>query len=326
MALTRSQYDEIMRDYERRRITHHRELEERTKELYARYPRLEEISHLISSISVRTAKQLLLSDNPDSMSYYKEELANLRAEKSHILKMSGYPENYLEQIYDCYDCKDTGYLSNGGKCHCLKKREINVLYLQSNIQDIIKTENFDTFSYKYYSNEYIDSATGKSALVNMRNVVAICKDFIQNFSSDFSNMYIYGETGVGKTFLTNCIAKELMNKSHSVIYLSAVQLFDILAEEAFSRDNEENRTEDILTCDLLIIDDLGTELSNNFTISALFNCLNERLLRKHSTIISSNLSFVEVQDKYSDRLFSRILGNYKLLKIYGEDIRLKKRN
>ncbi len=326
MSLTTSQYNEIMRSYERTQLAHRKETSQRTAELYEQFPRLEEINSLISSISVSTAKAMLLDNAPDTLEKYKNEIKLLRDEKKAIINASNYPDDYLEPIYDCVDCHDTGYLPDGTKCHCLRKQEIDILYSQSNIQEIINTENFDTFQYKYYSDKCLDTATGKSALVNMRNVVAIAKDFIHNFSTSFDNLFIYGETGVGKTFLTNCISRELMNQYHSVIYLSAVQLFDILADETFSRESDIGRTDKILNCDLLIIDDLGTELNNAFTTSSLFNCLNERLLKKHSTIISSNLSFVEIQNKYSDRLFSRILGNYKILKIYGDDIRLKKRN
>jgi len=181
-------------------------------------------------------------------------------------------------------------------------------------------------SYEYYSPSYIDKATNISALTNIKKVVIDCRSFIENFDSRNPNLFLYGSTGVGKTFLTNCIAKELLDRYHSVIYLSAIQLFDLLAEESFSRNNNSSFTDDILNCDLLIIDDLGTELNNSFTISALFNCLNERLLRKHSTIISSNLSLEDLQNQYNERLFSRIIGNYKTLKIFGEDIRFLKRN
>lgn len=325
MSLTKSQYDEIMRGYHRRQALHRREAETRISAIYKKFPRLEEINHLISSISVSTAKALLLNPEEDSMESYRQTLAALRAEKADILSASGYSEDALLPHYDCQDCRDTGYLPTGKKCHCFRRQELDILYSQSNIQDIVAQENFNTFSYQYYSDTYIDPATEKSALVNMKNVTAICKEFVHRFPAA-ENLFFYGETGVGKTFLSNCIAKELMDRFFSVIYLSSVQLFELLAEDTFSRSSQAvtTHTQDILECDLFIIDDLGTELSNAFTVSALFNCLNERLLRKHSTIISCNLSLENIRDRYGERLFSRLLGNYKILKMYGEDIRLKK--
>ena len=322
MALSKFHYDEILRDYERKQTEYRHKKALLDQKINEQFPRLEEINKEISSISVATAKAMLLDDSSDAISNYKERLQALREEKDAIFKEAGYKE--VE--YCCPDCKDTGYLESGIKCHCFRQKELNILYSQSNIKNAICNENFDTFSYDYYSQSYIDPATGKSALTNIKNAVKVCKDFISNFEAQRDNLLLYGATGVGKTFLTNCIAKELLDKYHSVIYISAIQLFDLLAEESFSRNKDSFFTEDILNCELLIIDDLGTELRNSFTVSSLFNCLNERLLRQRSTIISSNLSLEDLQNEYNDRLFSRILGNYKILKIYGDDIRFLKRN
>ncbi|MBQ4069514.1 MAG: ATP-binding protein [Lachnospiraceae bacterium] len=321
MSLSKYQYDEIMRDYERMQTEHRRKKDLLMQSISSKFPRIEVINQEISSVSIAIAKATVL-DNKDVICEYREKLQALRDEKADILNQAGYKNI----PYYCPDCKDTGYLDTGKKCHCFRQKELELLYSQSNIKNAISRENFDTFSYEYYSPSYIDKATNISALTNIKKVVIDCRSFIENFDSRNPNLFLYGSTGVGKTFLTNCIAKELLDRYHSVIYLSAIQLFDLLAEESFSRDNNSSFTDDILNCDLLIIDDLGTELNNSFTISALFNCLNERLLRKHSTIISSNLSLEDLQNQYNERLFSRIIGNYKTLKIFGEDIRFLKRN
>lgn len=323
MSLNRIQYDNIIREYERIATKHKHEADRRREELYKEFPQLLEISDEISAISVATAKAKLLGQI-SSLSDYKSKMNELISRRTDILNNAGYPDNYLDITYDCSDCRDTGYTGTGTKCHCFKKRELEVLYAQSGVKDMVKTENFNTFCFDFYSDDNIDEVTGLSALTNIRNAVTVCKDFIKTFDNSFMNLYIYGKTGVGKTFLTHCIASELLNTSHSVIYLSAVQLFDLLAADTFKNANS-GIIDDITNCDLLIIDDLGTEMTNSFTISALFNCLNERLLKKRSTIISSNLSFNKILDNYTDRLLSRILGNYKILKIFGDDIRLKKR-
>ena len=159
-----------------------------------------------------------------------------------------------------------------------------------------------------------------------KRAVAECERFIADFGTTSQNLLFYGNTGVGKTFFTNCIAKELLEKSYSVIYFTAFQLFDILSKGVFEKDADAIAAhQNIFDCDLLIIDDLGTELSNAFTVSQLFLCVNERILREKSTIISTNLNLVELRDLYSERTFSRISNNYNIIKLFGDDIRIQKR-
>ncbi len=327
MGLNTSQYDALMREYDRVRLMHKRELDERTKEIYNKIPRIKDINDSISSISVAGAKRMLL-ENAGTMSDIKKQIDALSKEKTSILRSHGYPDDYLSMRYNCNTCKDTGYV-DGHKCHCLSNSIIEILYQQSNIKEVLQRENFDNFSFAHYDNVKKDSATGLTALQNMHEIVKTCRTYIDEFSSEYRNLYLYGATGVGKTFLTNCIAKELIDSSHSVIYVSAIRLFEILANNTFKKSYETTTAFDIATnlleCDLLIIDDLGTELVNSFTISAFFNCLNERHLRQKSVIISTNLSLAELRTNYSERVFSRITSNYTLLKVYGDDLRMKLR-
>ncbi len=193
------------------------------------------------------------------------------------------------------------------------------LYEQSNIQDMISRENFSTLSYSYYQGEDLERFT---------RAVKICKDFVQNFIQDYQNLFFYGTVGTGKSFLSGCVAEQLLSQRHSVIYFSAASLFDTLAKYAFQSKEKEALSgfyQDLYNCELLIIDDLGTEVTNAFVTSQLFSCLNERNLRKHSTIISTNLSLEELRDRYSDRIFSRITSNYTLCKLTGPDIRLSRK-
>lgn len=230
---------------------------------------------------------------------------------------AGFPADYLEPVYDCPDCKDTGY-KNGEKCRCFKQQMISLLYEQSNIHKLLETENFSRLSYEYYSGE---------DLAAFERAVSICRSFINEFDQKYANLFFYGTVGCGKSFLSCCVAKELIEAGHSVIYFSAIGLFEFLSRYSFDHKNKENlynAFEDLYNCDLVIIDDLGTEITNSFVTSELFSCLNERHIRKRSTIISTNLSLGELRDRYSDRIFSRITSNYEVCKLSGQDIRMHK--
>lgn len=329
MSLTNMQYDEIIRSYNRRQLQSKREQNRRIADVYQTIPRIKEINEEISGLSLETTKQLLLNPSHALIPDYKSALAKLHDEKVSLLQEYGFPADYMNIRYSCPDCQDTGYRENK-KCRCFKLAEIDILYNQSNIKNILEYENFSNFSYDLFRDDYTDSVTGMTPAANIHKVAEICHSFINDFTGTekkYSNLLFFGETGVGKTFLTNCIAKELIERYQSVIYLSAIKLFNILSDAEFEHNNTDakNQVSQILNCDLLIIDDLGTELSNSFTNSALFNCLNERLITKHSTIISTNLIFTELMDRYSERITSRLAKEFTFLKIYGDDLRHNKK-
>lgn len=326
MGLKNVQYNKILREYDNKRLRNHHLLEKRQAEVYDKIPRLREIDSAIANASVSHVRSALYGDDipSEELSLHNMELS---MQKVELLCENGFPGNYLSPTFDCQDCKDTGYI-NGEKCHCFKQAIVDLLYAQSNIKSIIEKENFDTFSFSFYPDDYIEPTTGLTPRANINKVVNTCKNFIQTFGSSYQNILLYGNTGVGKTFLANCIAKELLNQAYTVIYLTSFQLFDILEKNKFSRGNENYENEEqfyyILNSDLLIIDDLGTELNNSFISSQLYLCMNERHLNQKSTIISTNLSLDDFNTLYSERIFSRITSNYLLLKVVGDDIRLKK--
>lgn len=325
MSLSNSQYDELMRSYEQRQLDNEHALRKRYKKACSVIPKLPDIDDAISSVSVRQARSLL-DGKTSALHELREEITRLSDEKQALLRSNGFPDDYLELHYTCPDCKDTGYIGTN-KCHCFKKAIVDLLYTQSNLQEVLEKENFSTFSLDYYSSNHRDPLTGRSSLEAVQTALHICHEFVDIFSEDFQNILLYGDTGVGKTFLSHCIAKEVMDRSYSVIYFSASRLFDVLAKNMFGKKEEE--TDDsldyIYNCDLLIIDDLGTELSNTFTTSQLFSCLNERILRQKSTIISTNLALDDIKTIYSERIFSRISSHYTMLRLTGDDIRIQKK-
>ena len=303
MALTNSQYDAIMREYEDRQSRNRHLLEERKAYIFEHVEGYRELSDSVASLSVAQGKKLLSGDD-----------CALK-EKQLLLAKAGYPSDNLSGIYDCPDCKDTGYI-NGQKCHCFKQAVIHLLYEQSGISDVLEKENFDTLSFEYYQGEDLE---------RFQKTVSECGKFIETFDSDYHNLFFYGTVGTGKSFLSGCIAKELIESGHSVIYFSAAGLFEILSKNIFDYKNKDDTVdshENLSDCDLLIIDDLGTEFTKNIAPSVLFSLLNERHLNKRSTLISTNLSLEDVRNRYSDRVFSRITSHYNLCKFTGPDIRM----
>lgn len=314
----------IMRSFEQKQLHSQDQLQRHFIEVYAKVPELKSLDDSISVLSVQQARKLLNGDT-HALDNLKQELSALSDRKKKLLLSNGFSTDYLLPTYECNDCHDTGYVENE-KCHCFKKAIIELLYTQSNLTELLELENFNTFSFDYYSNNHIDPKTGLSSLATMQKALTYCHEFVTEFGKTFSNLFMYGDTGVGKTFLSHCIAKELIESTYSVIYFTSFELFDIFEKTRFEKDKTAELMYDhIFNCDLLIIDDLGTELSNSFTTSQLFLCLNERLLRKKPTIISTNLSLDSFHDIYSERTFSRISSNYTMLRLIGDDIRIKKK-
>ena len=324
MGLTNEQYHEIIREYETRQFNNRKALEDRSRHVHLHIPELKALEDDITSTSASCVR-LALGDDSSELDTQKQRLEALRQKKSELLQRAGFNRDYLDMHYTCPDCKDTGFIGNE-RCHCFKQAAINLIYEQSNLGANFSKETFSNFSFDYYDKEHRNEATGLTAYDTAKNAFTCCRDFVQTFDSKYQNLFIYGNTGVGKTFLSNCIAHELLNSGHSVIYLTAFELFDIFEKKVFQHDtSQQDSYENIFSCDLLIIDDLGTEMSNSFTVSQLYLCLNERLLRKKSTIISTNLGLKEFDDIYTERTFSRMFSNYTVIKLFGEDIRIKKK-
>lgn len=317
MTMNNSQFDAIMRKYDKLQLQHKHELDKRFEEIYEKIPEYKVLDEAASTISVSYGKKLI-EGNKSALNDLKSHLAALSSQKEQLLLTNGYPKDYLTIQYNCKFCKDTGYIE-GKKCSCLKNQMISILYAQSNIQDKLETENFNALSEEYYEGD---------DLISFQRTVTACHNLINNYPNKADNILIMGHVGVGKSFLSCCVAKEFLDRGYSVLYLSAASLFDVLSSNEFRKNTKENlytSNEDIYNCDLVVIDDLGTEMTNNFVISALFNLINARLLNNKSTIISSNIFLEELRDRYTERIASRIASKYKLCKLSGKDIRRYKK-
>ena len=316
MALTVSQYNLIMRGYEERQTRNRHLHEKRLRHIYDTVEGYQALDESVASYSVAQGKKMLAGD-ASALEQLRQRLSELAGRRASLLMQNGYPENFLQPVFDCPDCRDTGYI-DGQKCHCFRQAEISLLYEQSNLKQVLDRENFDTLSYRWFEGE---------ALTSYRQTVEKCKKFALNFETIYQNLFFYGTVGTGKTFLSNCIAKECLDRGCSVLYFSAAGLFDTLSRSARLR--EQNGLSalysDLFSCDLLIIDDLGTETASALTLSHFFTCINERLLRKKSMIISTNLSLEDFRDRYQDRIFSRIASSFEFCKLTGPDIRMCKK-
>ena len=270
----------------------------------------------MSSAGLATIKALGMGADDAKEYIRKLSEINLAAQtqRSLLLKNAGFPENWLDVRYSCKKCEDKGFV-NGIMCDCFKELLKSLEYekLCSNLP--VNNCRFDNFKLDYYPD-----GIGTSPRQRMESVLNYCKTYATDFSKKSSSLLLYGHTGLGKTHLSLAIAGKVVEAGHGVIYSSAQNLFNKLEKEKFGR-SDGNTEENILGCDLLIIDDLGAEFTTQFTVSALYNIVNSRELEDKPTIISTNLTPEQLLSTYSERIASRILNNYTLLRFDGTDIR-----
>ncbi len=312
-------YAAVFEEYERDREYAESKAVAFKNKIYGKAPRLAEIDSEIMQEGVKLFKNAVSGENNDS---FKENIERLNGEKEGILAEMGLNSKALEPRYKCEICKDTGVVGSK-RCECFNKRLADKLYDLSNISAMLDIENFDSFKYDRFSRE--KGSDGISPYENMLNIVMETTAAVDNIDNEPINMLFYGNSGLGKTFMCNCIAKSLIDRGYFVVYMSAYKLFSCLTRFRFGRENEKEAEAIMLLndCDLLVIDDLGTEGVNAGTIPELFDIINTRLLNRKSIVISTNLSLADINKTYSERIFSRITGNFKIYKFIGEDLRLK---
>lgn len=318
-------YDEAKIKLEKRRISNEQDLEKRRKFIFSRSPRAEQIEHLIARTSVATAKIIFGGGNvKEELEKLKQHNLALQKELYDIIEELGFPKNYLDMWYQCDKCKDYGYV-DGKMCDCMKILMRKIAYDKLNKISPLALSDFDTFSLEYYSN--VPSERGKiSDYTHMSKVLGFCKKYALEFSQNSRSLLFQGGSGLGKTHLSLAIAKEAINKGFGVIYVSAPTILQKIENEHFSHRDIENSTEQTLTeCDLLILDDLGTEFTTTFTVSAIYNIINSRMITSKPTIISTNLSVSELDNKYNARTVSRIIGTLTRVEFVGTDVRQQKR-
>ena len=295
---------------------------QRLQEAYFQLPRLRQLDQQMRSNMAKAACAAFSGEAAAAMEEARQKNQALQAEYDTLVAAS-FPKGWLDDTPICSTCGGTGYIGST-MCQCLRR-----LCLEQQRQLLAElttgAERFSAFRLDYYP-EQIDRNYGASPRMIMERTLATCRQYAANFEPGIGNLLFVGGTGLGKTFLSACIANEVTEKGYSVAYESAPRLFSKLEKNRFSPDEQSQRdAEHINTCDLLIIDDLGTEMPGTFVSSALYALINDRMLANKSTIISTNLLAQEIGQRYMPQIASRLQGSYKGLTFVGDDIRLKLR-
>jgi len=320
----------VLDNFNKKRIRRELDLARRREDVYRRIPRISEIDEELKTSSIKIITSSLRGGtNPiPGLRSLREYNKALSEEKASLLKIHGYTADWLDLKVDCPFCGDSGFLPSG-PCNCLI-----TAYAEEQTRELsrmlpVNDQTFDTFSLNLYS-DIPDPEQGTSPRENMRWILSACQDFVNRFGPETQNLLMHGGPGLGKTFLSSCIAAALSKKGVSVIYDTAVNIFAAYEKEKFARDPEvsEEAAYDIdrfYRCDLLILDDLGTEMQSPIINTALYTLINTRLMRGKKMIINTNLSEkTELPRRYSPQIVSRLRGEFLSLFFFGEDIRIKK--
>lgn len=313
---------EILETYDKIRDAESKALKLRKAEIAEKYPEIIDVDNEIQKLSLKMSLAVLKSSgNENTLNTFKEAITDLRVRKCEMLVERGYDPEYINLHYRCNKCKDTGFIGPT-KCSCYKEKIIKLYYKNSELENTIRYNNFNNFDLNLFSSHKIGEEK-YSPRKNMENILEyILKEYIPNFPSISTNLLFYGNPGSGKTYLSYCISKAILDKGFLVVYKTSDELIKNLRDVRFN--NDTNMESLLLDCDLLIIDDLGAEHLNEFSITELFNIINKRILNKKKMLISTNLTLPSITKQYSERIASRLIGDFKLCKFYSEDIRIKK--
>lgn len=313
---------DILKSYELIRDEEKNLLADRKKEISQKIPYISDIENQIGKLSIELSLGMLKNtpNKDNNIKNLKNKITELRMRKIELLVSNGYSMDYLELHYRCSKCKDTGFIGTD-KCSCFKQKLVSLYYKNSDLALLLRNNNFNNFDFNYFSTSRISNEP-ESPRKNIEKTLSKSWNFINTFNENSENLLFYGSSGTGKTFLSHCIAKELLDKGYLVVYRTADDLIQNLKHIKFNEDAQMENL--LLNCDLLIIDDLGSEQISVFSKTELFNLLNKKLLSGKKMIVSTNYSLEEILKNYSERISSRLLGNFNLCKFYGDDIRIEK--
>lgn len=317
MAFNRENISRVRAEYATRRQAAAEESDARKKRLYREIPSLAALDREISSIGVRVMQAAVSGQNVEAVvAAMRRDHEALRQQRCSLLEANGYPGDYTDIRYRCEKCMDTGFVGTR-MCSCMRNELVLLGYERSGIGSLMQTQSFDTFNMDYYTGD-----ARQSMEANVRALLS----FSENFSDRRGDSWLLiGATGLGKTHLSTSVARRVIEQGWDVVYDTAQDMFSAYETERFGRGGTDGGdTEKYLSCDLLILDDLGTEMTNTFTVSCLYNLINHRLNHHRSTVLSTNLTHSELRARYADRITSRIFGEFRPLLFRGKDIRAQK--
>ncbi|MEM1484092.1 ATP-binding protein [Oscillospiraceae bacterium PP1C4] len=328
MGYSKDIYQQAQRALDESRTKAQRSADQRRDELYAELPQLRELEQTLAATGLAAAQTAIGGgeDAPRLIEQLRTHNLSLQRQRARLLHDAGLPEDFLCVRYSCPRCGDTGYIAQK-QCSCLSDLLRKIAYNKLSDTCDIKDCRFENFSLDFYPTQ----PSGKFNIVPrraMERVFSICSSFAREFSGKSESLLLCGGTGLGKTHLSLAIAYEVTQRGFGVVYTTSQRLLDKLQLQQFSRNSSADETDYqavALDCDLLIIDDLGAEFSTSFTIAALYNIINSRIIERRPTIISTNFDETVLRERYGDRILSRLLCAYQPLQFYGEDIRMIKR-
>ena len=292
------------------------EHEKRRASFAAEHPEIIPIEQELSMTGSKIMGAALSHELSDSLlAEIKKENEALRMKKAVLLVSNGYPADWLDIKYQCSACNDTGYVGVD-MCACMKRELTLAGFASSGLSSLIETQSFESFSTDYYQG---------NDLLNIQRNVKCLKDFAESFTDKTNTSWLLlGATGLGKTHLSTSVAKVVIERGYNVVFESASGMIADFEAVRFGRDYESGREARYYDCDLLIIDDLGIEVANQFTASVVYNVITSRINNRKATIINSNLSQSEMRERYADRITSRLFGEFRPLLFTGRDIRRQK--
>ncbi len=319
MAFDKAVYNKALAEIEERRRNAEDDRIKRHDVCVARFPRIAQCEKEMRDTALETVKVIGMGQNAEQfVKNLSEKNLKAQAEIADILKGADLPDDYLKIKYTCPECNDTGFVE-GRMCSCLRKLIRTVSFKNLCGKFPLEKSTFDNFNLSFYPD--CTDEKGVNIRKKMTQIYNFCKAYADDFGTGSGNILMMGETGLGKTHLSLAIAGTAIKKGYGVIYGSAQNLLNTLEDEKFGRIENTGAEKSLLECDLLIIDDLGAEFSTPYTVSAVYNIINTRMMSNKPVIISTNLSVQDIEDRYMRRVTSRILGEYKVLVFRGRDIR-----
>lgn len=311
-----------------RRLSAEKAADSRRKAIFAEIPEAQRYEKELSDLGIGAVRALIKGGDVNSeLMKMKEKSLSLQKEYEELLREHGYSLSDMEPEFYCKQCGDTGYYEKDNKtvmCECFKKAMSEAACDELNKSTPLRLSTFEDFDLKYYSMD-IDDRYPRSPYDQMSNILKQCKEYADTFSLKSNNLFMCGKTGLGKTHLSLAIANEVIKKGYGVIYAPAPKIVSTLEKEQFDRDKYVSDESMFVDCDLLIVDDLGTEFSTQFSKKAIYNLFNARLLSGKPIIINTNCELTELEELYSERFVSRIIGEATRLDFFGTDVRILKK-